>query len=136
MSTTLSTAATTATPSPSDGFITVPPGLAKVVVTETALGDVRGDEGFYHYRQYSAVDLAERVSFEEAAHLLLVGHLPDADELATLPHRAREPAPPASAARRAPAGDLPHDERLPPGAAHRALGLGRHRRPAAALRRG
>ena len=51
MSTT-SAPATTATPSPSDGFIRVPPGLAKVVVTETALGDVRGDEGFYHYRQY------------------------------------------------------------------------------------
>ena len=64
-----------------DGFVTVPPGLAKVVVTETELGDVRGEEGFYHYRQYSAVDLAEQVSFEEAAHLLLVGHLPDGDEL-------------------------------------------------------
>ena len=74
---------TTASTSPSDGLINVPPGLAKVVVTETALGDVRGDEGFYHYRQYSAVDLAERVSFEEATHLLLVGHLPDTDELAT-----------------------------------------------------
>ena len=76
-----------ATTSP-DGFVTVPPGLAKVVVTDTELGDVRGEEGFYHYRQYSAVDLAEQVSFEEAAHLLLVGHLPDADELA----RLREPS--------------------------------------------
>ncbi len=74
----------------------MPPGLAKVVVTETALGDVRGDEGFYHYRQYSAVDLAERVSFEEAAHLLLVGHLPDADELATFRSELgrRRPLPP------------------------------------------
>ena len=94
------TAATSASPSPSpppvDGFISVPPGLAKVVVTETALGDVRGDEGFYHYRQYSAVDLAERVSFEEAAHLLLVGHLPDGDELARFASElgSRRPLPP------------------------------------------
>ena len=38
--------------------IDVPRGLAGVVVTETELGDVRGREGFYHYRQYSAVELA------------------------------------------------------------------------------
>ncbi len=65
-----------------DGFVTVPPGLAKVVVTDTELGDVRGDEGFFHYRQYSAVDLAEHVGFEEAWHLLFRGHLPSVDELA------------------------------------------------------
>jgi citrate synthase len=81
MSTTAASGGTTATGS-SDGFVTVPPGLAKVIVTQTGLGDVRGEEGFFHYRQYSAVDLAEQVSFEEAAHLLLVGHLPGPDELA------------------------------------------------------
>ena len=37
-----------------------PPGLEGVVVTDTELGDVRGLEGFYHYRQYSAVELAEQ----------------------------------------------------------------------------
>ncbi len=37
----------------------VPEGLEGVVVAETTVGDVRGLEGFYHYRQYSAVDLAE-----------------------------------------------------------------------------
>jgi citrate synthase len=63
-------------------LITVPPGLAKVVVTETALGDVRGDEGFYHYREYSAVDVARRTSFEQAWHLLVHGRLPDPGELA------------------------------------------------------
>src|SRR6478735_10150615 len=80
MSTT-SAASVTIAPSSTDGFVDVPHGLAKVVVTETALGDVRGDEGFFHYREYSAVDLAEQVSFEEAAHLLVVGHLPGGDEL-------------------------------------------------------
>ncbi len=62
--------------------LTVPPGLAGVIVTETELGDVRGAEGFYHYRQYSAIDLAEAVGFEAAWHLLLHGMLPDAARLA------------------------------------------------------
>jgi citrate synthase len=72
----------TQTPAPRPtGFVTVPPGLANVVVTDTELGDVRGDEGFYHYRQYSAVELAERVGFEEAWHLLVHGRLPSEAEL-------------------------------------------------------
>ena len=37
----------------------VPKGLEGVVVAETEIGDVRGLEGFYHYRQYNAVELAE-----------------------------------------------------------------------------
>ncbi len=32
----------------------VPRGLKGVVVADTEVGDVRGREGFYHYRQYSA----------------------------------------------------------------------------------
>ena len=59
----------------------LPPGLAGVVVASTALGDVRGEEGFFHYRQYSAVDLARTCSLEEVWHLLVRGHLPDAAEL-------------------------------------------------------
>jgi len=57
----------------------VPPGLKGVVVAETALGDVRGDEGFYHYRQHSAPELARRRTLEDVWHLLLDGTLPDAD---------------------------------------------------------
>ncbi|MEU6339719.1 citrate synthase/methylcitrate synthase [Streptomyces sp. NPDC046977] len=56
----------------------VPRGLKGVVVTETALGDVRGTEGFYHYRQYSAVELARGRTFEDVWHLMLLGTLPDA----------------------------------------------------------
>ncbi|HSU74836.1 MAG TPA: citrate/2-methylcitrate synthase [Terrabacter sp.] len=70
------------------GFVLVPPGLAKVVVTDTEIGDVRGDEGFYHYRQYSAVELAEKVGFEQAWHLLFHGHLPSAAELDALREEA------------------------------------------------
>lgn len=67
--------------------ITVPPGLAGVVVTDTQIGDVRGVEGFYHYRQFSAVDLANAVSFEEAWHLLLFGELPDEPALTAFRER-------------------------------------------------
>ena len=58
-------------------LIQVPPGLKGVAVTDTAIGDVRGREGFYHYRQYSAVDLAEHRSFEDVWYLFVEGHLPD-----------------------------------------------------------
>ncbi|MFJ8894102.1 citrate/2-methylcitrate synthase [Leifsonia sp. NPDC102414] len=70
-----------------DTLIDVPRGLTNVVAAETALGDVRGHEGFYHYRQYSAVELASERSFEEAWHLLLFGTLPDAAELVAFRER-------------------------------------------------
>ncbi|MGQ4484172.1 citrate synthase/methylcitrate synthase [Streptomyces sp. SAS_281] len=57
----------------------VPRGLAGVVVTDTALGDVRGREGFYHYRQYSAVELAGTRTFEDAWYLMTEGELPGPD---------------------------------------------------------
>ncbi|MFF9135503.1 citrate synthase/methylcitrate synthase [Streptomyces sp. NPDC014806] len=60
-------------------LIEAPRGLAGVVVTDTEIGDVRGLEGFYHYRQYSAVDLARTRSFEDVWHLLIFGELPDAE---------------------------------------------------------
>ncbi|MEV7991238.1 citrate synthase/methylcitrate synthase [Streptomyces sp. NPDC086077] len=63
--------------------VDVPRGLAGVVVTDTEVGDVRGLEGFYHYRQYSAVDLAQTRSFEDVWHLLVHGELPDAPSAAT-----------------------------------------------------
>ncbi|MFH8752494.1 citrate synthase [Streptomyces rimosus] len=59
--------------------VDVPRGLAGVIVTETELGDVRGGEGFYHYRQYSAVELARSRTFEDVWHLMLRGSLPDAE---------------------------------------------------------
>ncbi|XNR89064.1 citrate synthase/methylcitrate synthase [Streptomyces sp. R-74717] len=55
----------------------VPRGLSGVVVTDTALGDVRGREGFYHYRHYSAIELAQTRSFEDVWYLMFEGTLPD-----------------------------------------------------------
>ncbi|HEY5273311.1 MAG TPA: citrate synthase [Acidimicrobiales bacterium] len=52
------------------------PGLEGVVVAETSIGDVRGLEGFYHYRQYSAVELAAKRSFADVVELAFRGELP------------------------------------------------------------
>ena len=54
----------------------VPRGLKGVVVADTEIGDVRGSEGFYHYRQYSAVDLARTRPLEDVWQLLIDGTLP------------------------------------------------------------
>ena len=53
-----------------------PRGLKGVIVADTALGDVRGLEGFYHYRQYSAPELAATRTFEDVWYLLFEGELP------------------------------------------------------------
>jgi citrate synthase len=58
------------------GPVDVPRGLKGVVVADTEVGDVRGREGFYHYRQYSAVDLAVSRPLEDVWRLLIDGALP------------------------------------------------------------
>ena len=67
----------------------VPAGLEGVVVAETTIGDVRGQQGFYHYRQYSAVELAETRSLEDVWSLLFRGELPDADAAASFAAEVR-----------------------------------------------
>lgn len=67
--------------------IIAPAGLKGVVVADTATGDVRGQEGFYHFRQYSAVELARHRSFEDVCHLMLEGHLPTPEESAAFADR-------------------------------------------------
>ncbi|GAB3833836.1 citrate/2-methylcitrate synthase [Kribbella italica] len=91
-----------------DQLFEVPPGLRNVVVTETELGDVRGDEGFYHYRQYSAIELAKTKTVEDVWFLMLEGRLPTAGEreqflaevapLRVLPDEVREILPAVAAA--------------------------------------
>jgi citrate synthase len=53
-----------------------PAGLEGVVVAHTQIGDVRGLEGFYHYRQYDAIELNRRRSLEDVWYLMFRGHLP------------------------------------------------------------
>ena len=54
-----------------------PPGLKGLIVADTAVGTVRGEEGWYHYRGHDATVLAREHSFDAVAHLLLEGSLPD-----------------------------------------------------------
>ncbi len=61
----------------------VPKGLKGVVVTETEVGDVRGQEGFFHYRQHSGVELAERRTLEDVWALLFDGALPEGEDRST-----------------------------------------------------
>ncbi|PSQ18129.1 citrate synthase [Halobacteriales archaeon QS_8_69_26] len=56
-------------------------GLEGVLVTESDLSYIDGDEGRLIYRGYSIEDLAREASFEEVLHLLWHGHLPDEEEL-------------------------------------------------------
>ena len=82
-----------------DPAIEVPRGLKGVIAADTALGDVRGREGFYHYRQYSAIDLAEHRGLDDVWHLFVEGRLPDDAELAAFRERT-------AAARTAPLPDV------------------------------
>lgn len=62
------------------GPVLAPAGLEGVAVAETTIGDVRGEEGFFHYRGYNATVLARECSFEQVWHLLIEGELPDPDQ--------------------------------------------------------
>ena len=53
-----------------------PRGLAGVIVADTAVSDVRGGEGFFQYRDRSAIELAETETFEKAWQLLVTGEEP------------------------------------------------------------
>jgi citrate synthase len=64
--------------------IDVPRGLKGVIVADTEVGDVRGHEGFYHYRQYSAIDLAKQRPLEDVWQLMIDARLP-----ATVQERSR-----------------------------------------------
>lgn len=75
---------------PADRSLIAPAGLAGVVVADTTIGDVRGQEGFYHYRQYDATELARHRSIEDVWYLLLQGDLPDADASAAFSQRIRD----------------------------------------------
>jgi len=71
-------------------LIEVPRGLTNVAVAETSISDVHGVEGFYQYRDRSAVELARTASFEQVWHLLLHGELPTPAQSAELGERIRQ----------------------------------------------
>ncbi len=59
-------------------------GLKGIACTETTISNIDGDKGELIYRGYDAKELAGNHSFEEVAHLLWYGHLPDQNELEAL----------------------------------------------------
>lgn len=64
-------------------------GLAGVVVDETAISSVDEASSSLLYRGYPVQELAASCSFEEVAHLLWHGELPDAEQLAALEAQER-----------------------------------------------
>jgi citrate synthase len=74
-------------------LLDAPPGLKGVVAAETRIGGVRGEEGFYHYRQYDAIELARKRTLEEVWCLLLDGELPGPGHLAAFVARAAQARP-------------------------------------------
>ncbi|MBK8205459.1 MAG: citrate synthase [Planctomycetes bacterium] len=57
-------------------------GLRGVVVDDTRICKIFGEEGRLYYYGYNILELAERCSYEEVVHLLLKGRLPNKSELA------------------------------------------------------
>ncbi|NDY94525.1 bifunctional 2-methylcitrate synthase/citrate synthase [Wenzhouxiangella limi] len=64
-------------------------GLRGQSAGQTAICTVGAAGNSLRYRGYAVDDLAENASFNEVAHLILKGHLPDADELAAYSARLR-----------------------------------------------
>jgi citrate synthase len=67
------------------------PGLEGVIASETAIANIEGRDGagVLEYRGYRIEDLAGRVSYEEAAFLLLHGDLPNRQQLREFDARLR-----------------------------------------------
>ncbi|MGI8549875.1 MAG: citrate/2-methylcitrate synthase [Dehalococcoidia bacterium] len=71
-------------------MLQVAKGLAGVVVGDTALSHVDGENGRLIYHGYEIADLANGASFEEVAYLLWYGELPTRGELDSLRKRLAE----------------------------------------------
>lgn len=71
----------------SNGRQPVYEGLSGVVISASAICDVNGERGTLSYRGYDIGELACRATFEETAHLLWYGNLPNRHELDTLTAR-------------------------------------------------
>ena len=63
------------------GFITLDDGYANTGSCRSAITFIDGEAGILRYRGIPIEELAEKSSFIEAAHLLIMGHLPTSAEL-------------------------------------------------------
>lgn len=62
-------------------MVQVAKGLEGVVVADTSLSHIDGENGRLIYCGYDIADLAHGATYEEVAHLLWLGHLPTRSEL-------------------------------------------------------
>ncbi|MEM7606698.1 MAG: citrate/2-methylcitrate synthase [Myxococcota bacterium] len=58
---------------PAPAALVAPPGLKGLIVADTHIGSVRGDEGFFHYRDRPAPAFAKNATFADGAALLIDG---------------------------------------------------------------
>ena len=72
-----------------------PKGLKGIIANESALSDVRGEEGRLLYLGYDIDDLVEMCCFEEVVYLLLNKRLPNREELEGIKKRLRSDRAPA-----------------------------------------
>ncbi|MDE0524803.1 MAG: citrate (Si)-synthase [Boseongicola sp.] len=64
-------------------------GLMGVHFDRSAVSDIDGAAGRLYYRGYTIDDLATNATFEEVAHLLIMGELPNSEELAEFDARLK-----------------------------------------------
>lgn len=88
-------------------------GLQDVVVDDTWICKIIGDQGKLYYYGYSIHDLAEQCTYEEVVFLLLKGRLPSKAELEQVTREIKEarglPANVREIIRNAPKGSIPMD---------------------------
>ncbi len=63
------------------GYITLDDGYANTGSCQSAITFIDGEKGILRYRGIPIEELAERSTFIEVAHLLIMGHLPTSSEL-------------------------------------------------------
>ncbi len=63
------------------GYITLDDGYANTGSCESAITFIDGERGILRYRGIPIEELAERSTFIEVAHLIIMGHLPNSAEL-------------------------------------------------------
>ncbi len=62
------------------GAITLDPGFGNTGACKSTVTFVDGEKGILRYRGYPIEEVAEKLHFLEVAHLLIYGHLPNAQE--------------------------------------------------------
>ncbi len=75
------------------GYITMDPGFGNTGSTYSSVTYVDGANGILRYRGYPIEDLATKISFVEAAYLILYGELPNKEQLDSFSGNLAEFAP-------------------------------------------